>query len=429
MARLQPRSRKHSLVYHRVQSPRATYEWAAALARRCGVTRCGGITGLDRLGLPVFQSYRPNARSISVSAGKGIDRFAARTSALMEGIELHHAESVSPGRRFRYCDPPVAGDRLLDPGDFALPPHVETVRQVELDWLEGFDLFNHLDDAVAAPGRRVRASEAGIWAPYDAVHCKFDMATLAETPAGLFRTNSNGLASGFTGSEAVCHALCEVIERHCVIEWMRSREDHLIATRIELDSITDEHVQGLLARLHQRDVDVALWDVSGSMGVPVFRCALCDRSPDGFYTLMPSVGAGCHPSRSYAMIRAITEAVQARLTLIAGSREDISHSIYRAGEDWSLWNAQRQEIIDPTAGMDAADTPGFDSEYVEDDIVWLLERLGDAGFDRAVAVDLSRPEFGVPVMRVLVPGLQAPVPDGHRGAIDAPGADGGNQGH
>ena len=41
-----------------------------------------------------------------------------------------------------------------------------------------------------------------------------------------------------------------------------------------------------------------------------------------------------------------------------------------------------------------------------DDVRHLLERLGAAGMERVVAVDLTRDEFAIPVVRVVVPGLE-----------------------
>jgi ribosomal protein S12 methylthiotransferase accessory factor len=37
---------------------------------------------------------------------------------------------------------------------------------------------------------------------------------------------------------------------------------------------------------------------------------------------------------------------------------------------------------------------------------WLLERTRGAGLKHAIVVDLTRPEFGLPVLRVIVPGLE-----------------------
>jgi ribosomal protein S12 methylthiotransferase accessory factor len=39
-------------------------------------------------------------------------------------------------------------------------------------------------------------------------------------------------------------------------------------------------------------------------------------------------------------------------------------------------------------------------------VAWLAERLKGAGIRQAVTVDLTRPEFDLPVVRVVVPGLE-----------------------
>jgi len=48
----------------------------------------------------------------------------------------------------------------------------------------------------------------------------------------------------------------------------------------------------------------------------------------------------------------------------------------------------------------------FDSDDFLDDITLATEKLRDAGLDRIVAVDLTRESMGVPVVRVIVPGLE-----------------------
>ncbi len=59
-----------------------------------GITRVANVTGLDRIGIPVVMVCRPNARSLAVSQGKGIDIDAATVSGLMESVELYHAEHI-----------------------------------------------------------------------------------------------------------------------------------------------------------------------------------------------------------------------------------------------------------------------------------------------------------------------------------------------
>lgn len=62
-----------------------------------GITRVADVTGLDRIGIPVVMVCRPNARSLAVSQGKGIDIEAATVSGLMESVELYHAEHIEGG--------------------------------------------------------------------------------------------------------------------------------------------------------------------------------------------------------------------------------------------------------------------------------------------------------------------------------------------
>ena len=408
---------KHSLLSHRTRSARETCDWATPIARACGVTRVAGITTLDHIGIPVYQAFRPNAWSISVSAGKGIDDHAARASALMEAIELAHAETVRPhGPPRAFHSITGQPDEFLDPSWFAHPRAAPVIGDIPIHWLPGRDLLAHSSKTGLADD-----SAPVSWVPYDAVHCDFRMQTIADTAAGAFRTTSNGLASGSTLAEAICHGLCEVVERHCLFEWVDTSREHRAGTKVALDSIDDEHVQRLLQQLARADMITALWDMTGDLDIPVYRCAICDGSPDGFYALMPSLGAGCHPSTSHAIRRAITEAAQARLTVISGAREDISHAVYEAGNVPRLWEAQRAELQDTPARRDIRDQPERINKHVETDIAWLLSRLADAGVERAVYVDLSRDDPGVPVVRVLVPGLRSPTPHADRGHIDDPG--------
>ena len=40
------------------------------------------------------------------------------------------------------------------------------------------------------------------------------------------------------------------------------------------------------------------------------------------------------------------------------------------------------------------------------DLLWTLDRLSVAGFARVIAVDLTRAQFAIPVVRLIVPGLE-----------------------
>jgi ribosomal protein S12 methylthiotransferase accessory factor len=72
----------HRRGCHRAVAPHETLARLRPLLAGMGITRVADITGLDRIGIPVFVACRPNSRSLAVSQGKGLDADAARVSAI-----------------------------------------------------------------------------------------------------------------------------------------------------------------------------------------------------------------------------------------------------------------------------------------------------------------------------------------------------------
>ena len=125
-----------------------------------GITRVAGITGLDRIGIPVYMASRPNSRSVAVSQGKGLTVEAARVSALMEAVESWHVEQplsqiIRGSERQLRSSSPLAGVQLpLCQGSaFHEDLEINWVRATALrddsDCLVPFELI-HIDFTVQA---------------------------------------------------------------------------------------------------------------------------------------------------------------------------------------------------------------------------------------------------------------------------------------
>lgn len=129
----------------------------------------------------------------------------------------------------------------------------------------------------------------------------------------------------------------------------------------------------------------------------------------------PSVdwGHGCHPDRQVALLRALTEAAQTRLTLISGLRDDFGRETYEQLLDPDVAKAIRQRTLGSAPTRRFQNVPHWDGETLEDDVEWELSCLRKAGITRVVAVDLTKTEFGLPVFRVIVPGLEAILEPGY----------------
>ncbi|MEA2694535.1 MAG: hypothetical protein QOJ16_3922, partial [Acidobacteriota bacterium] len=140
--------------------------------------------------------------------------------------------------------------------------------------------------------------------------------------------------------------------------------------------------------------------------VPAFRSVILDRDPDPSYAVGASAGMGCHPAREVALLRALTEAAQSRLTSIAGARDDMRRSQYAVARNADVQERLRADLVDAPTPRSFRQAPTWESETFEEDLRWLLLRLAAAGLGQVIAVDLTQEGLNLPVARVIVPGLE-----------------------
>jgi YcaO-like protein with predicted kinase domain len=349
-----------------------------------GITRLGNITGLDRIGIPVAVAVRPNSRSVSVAQGKGLALPQALTSALMEACEGFHAEEIGVCKRLSYRAL-AANETVVDPATLCPGARVFDPRR-SIDWTEGFDLL------------RIEPC----WVPAECVRTDYTLAN----PDGYFLIGSNGLASGNHLIEAINAALFELIERDAVALWIAKPVVARASCLLDLASVDDVDCRALLDKYRVAQIAVRVWDVTTDIGVAAFFCEIREPPPSDIGRLTRFHGAGCHADRGIALVRALTEAAQTRLTYIVGIRDDLSTAAYRDLRGSDLFDALLDALAREAAPIAFADVPSFSAEDLRDDLLWVLGRLRGAGFARAVAVDLSQSHFAVPVARVIVPGLE-----------------------
>ncbi|WNG58676.1 hypothetical protein F0U59_31030 [Archangium gephyra] len=375
---------------HRLRSPDETLERVRRFMPAMGITRIANITGLDRLGIPVVMVCRPNARSLSVSQGKGLDLAAAKVSGLMESVETWHAEHISLPLK--------------------LASHVELRSEhpvVEVAALPRLSVscFHPALRLLWIEGRELRRGTP-IWLPFELVHADYTLPL--PTGSGSFLMSTNGLASGNHPLEAISHGLCEVVERDATTLWHLREPEAQRRTRLDLDTVDDPDCRLVLERLERAGVAVAVWETTSDVGLPCFLCTLAERSPEPLRPLYPTSGMGCHPARQVALMRALTEAVQARGTLIAGSRDDMGDArSYEAFQDPAVQERFQQRMRGERPERRFQDVPTYEGRSFDEDVAWELERLAAVGLEQVVVVDLTKPQCQIPVVRVVVPGLEA----------------------
>jgi YcaO-like protein with predicted kinase domain len=382
--------KKHRDGTHRLVSPEETLESVRRFFPVMGITRVADITGLDVIGLPVITVCRPNSRSVAVSLGKGLTLAAARASGVMESIEGFMAERITRPLLLGSVSDLRSSHPLVDVD--LLPRAAGSVYHPDapLLWIEGRELLT------GTPR----------WVPYEMVHTAYTLPR--PTGTGCFIATSNGLASGNHLLEAISHAICETVERDAAtLHSVRAPRD-AASRRIDLRTVDDPGCLEALGRLDRVGMSVSVWDITSDVGVPAFTCRIAEVSQPPAVSAYDAEGMGCHPARNVALLRALTEAAQSRLGHISGARDDPSGWEHAYGMDEE---APPEPAPDPDgeAARDFSAIPVFDGDSFDADVAWELARLRSAGISEVVAVDLTHEDFGIPVVRVVVPGLEGPV--------------------
>ena len=351
-----------------------------------GITRVADITNLDRIGIPVFSCIRPTAEegAITVYNGKGATVEESRISAIMEGIERYSSELHDRKVHLAPYDEMLAHGQVLDPKDLILPANANVDRP--MPWVEGYDIANNREIIIPA-------------------HAVFH--PLPRNFLPLFRTNTNGLASGNTLEEAVFHALSEVIERDAwsLVEFSRDTGTSVI-------NIDDTACLGMQKKFADAQVEVRVKDITSDIGIPTMAAVADDvllRDP-----MLLTIGIGTHTSARIAVMRALTEVAQSRLTQIHGAREDTTLAELRKKMGYDRAKRINAYWFKDNGVVDYNRIASFDSDDFLTDIQFVIEALKKRGLDRVIVVDLTREEIGIPVVRVIVPGLEVYAMDPER---------------
>lgn len=400
------------LTSERIVPPQETLARASRIAAEKGVTRVSDITGLDRLGIPVYSAVVPRSDDgISVYNGKGPSQIESRTGALMEAIErqtvLYSNVSICRGSYNQLKSDLVPA---LDPESFHQKVCDDYDANRAYSWIEGHDLLSSAQVLVPAGLAGYGSKYAGRLSPY-----------------GTYSTN--GLASGNCQEEAVCHAFCELIERDAWtfaelrsqwIPWAKREallgieaaregsDDADACPLIDLSGAGDP-IEELVRKFQQAGLCPIVRDITSEFGIPCVIASAADDSVPGFP--QAHSGLGAHPNARIAVVRALGELAQSRVVDIQGVREDLmpagvpvaAHSAHTQRVQkiqTQRWMLQRRGVK-----RRFCDLLSTENDDIADDIRLILSRLQEHGIERAIVVDFTEPG-GFAVVRVIVPGFE-----------------------
>ncbi len=221
-----------------------------------------------------------------------------------------------------------------------------------------------------------------------------------------FGSNSNGLASGNTVDEATLHGLLEIIERD-----IRSFQSVKDTSALVRTNTLPQALQPTIQQLIERELTLNVRYMENIFGLPYFMAIISENNnPNPIYI---SGGYGCHLSKDIAVIRAVCEAAQSRLSFIHGGRDDLTERYSRFESDtyeakksyWSrligLVSANEEEI-----SFNEIHDKASSAHNVESALEVVLKILSDAGDFTAYRVIYTSLHSPLHVVRTLVPKLE-----------------------
>jgi len=352
-----------------------------------------------------LSSLRRSLRS--KSAGKGSTRQQSEVSALGEAVERYssafHGDEIRI--RSRFADFAAAGEsEAIHPND------VQLFSDRQLDHAERINARGHPYNVV--PPRLDPHAEID-WSPvwsfshgrhrYLPTSILYGMTPEQRGSSDLV-ADSNGCAAGNTLEEAILQGFFELVERDAFAIWWYNR---LAVPGVDLESFGDHYLASAPDYYRRAGRDLWMLDVTSDLGIPVF-VALSRRT--GAETEDIIYGAGAHADPRIAALRAICELNQClswlprRGSAASGPEIDDPLALWW----WKTGRLEDHPHLAPEAGVAPrakADYPVPDSADARDEIERCRAHVEARGMEFLV-LDQTRPDIGMPVARVIVPGLR-----------------------
>jgi oxazoline/thiazoline synthase len=373
------------------------------------VTAIDDVTHVYRAGHNVAaQHYNLNHLQThlrSASSGKGITDLQARASALCEALERYSGffHGNETRRKARLKDLDGLG---INPNDCML---FSAQQYQERETINAKD--SRCSHVPLPFDEEAEIEWTPVWSLTRKVHrylptqyCYYSHPSLESRAYSI--GCSNGNAAGNTMEEAILQGFLELVERDSVALWWYNRARR---PKVDLDSFDEPYLRKLESSLRVQGRELLTLDLTSDLGIPVFA-ALSRRTGDPQEQIL--MGFGAHLDPRIAVLRAVTELNQS-LTWVLPANKD-THEIPETLEDpdllswlkFATFANQPYLVPDESAPQRVASAyPRCWTDDVKDDVVLCQELVEGRGMELLV-LNQTRPDIGLPVVKVIVPGLR-----------------------
>lgn len=338
------------------------------------------------------------------SSGKGSEPDQAEASALCEAIERYsgvfHGDEIR--RRARFLD--FAPGEAMDPNTVMGYSQRQYAMRDDINAQQG--RFNYVPDPFDPAAERdwtpiwSLTHDRWRWLPTTFLYFAYH----GDGQPNDCGPDSNGAAAGNTLEEAILQGFFELVERDAFAIWWYNR---LSRPRVDLASFGDPYLAAAEAYYRSRRRDLWVLDVTSDLGIPVF-VAVSRRTDKPAEDIIFSAGAHLDPR--IAMLRAVCELNQ-YMSAFADVPGDDGLYLYDDPESLHWWKTVRLAdvpFLSPDRNVPVrrlSDWTPTETNDLLDDITYCRSLVEARGMEMLV-LDQTRPDIGMPVAKVVVPGMR-----------------------
>lgn len=340
----------------------------------------------------------------SKAAGKGMSDAQARASALCEAIERYSGRFQGDEPRIR-ASARELGDAAIHPN--AVMGYSETQYEQRQQWNARGLSFQ----LVPTPFDEDAAIE---WTPYwsltEGRHkylpTAFSYFSYPHSPETFFAgADSNGNAAGNSLEEAILQGFFELTERDAAAIWWYNR---LRRPSVDLSSFGEPYLGELQARYTHLSRELWVLDIGNDLGIPTFA-AISRRTDKPAEDILFAFGS--HFDARIALLRALTELNQFLPAVMHMPADGSGAYQFDDPESIRWWKTARLKdnlYLAPHPHLPARRASDYERRWTDDvrDDVRTCQAIVEGQGMELLVLDQTRPDIGLPVAKVVVPGLR-----------------------
>jgi len=345
----------------------------------------------------------------NMSAGKGVSEAQAKASGLCEAIERN--SGVFQGYENRiFASFSELGSRAIHPNECMLFSEKQYRDRKEIN--EHKSKFNFVPERYDDPNLRIEWTP--VWSLSDETYKYVSTQHMYYHyiyPDGKREpfyaiANSNGAASGNNLEEAILQGFFELVERDSVALWWYNM---LQPSGVDLSSFDEPYFVELAAYYKKMNRNIWVLDITSDLNIPTFAALSKRTDQDAEHIIF---GFGCHLDPRLAVQRALTEMNQSFPHVLSVFNED-GNTNQNFGDSeavdwWTNSTCSNQPYLMSDKKREIKYQADYSRDYSDDILenIRLCQKIVEREGMEMLVLDQTRPDIGVPVAKVIVPGLR-----------------------